>query len=124
MYLTGYNFKIYYQKDITNLADASSKRPDYDKSDKPQDLAWLPTFQNKLKGSFVIKWIKDKEGLDGEHSPKISFGQSHYNSEGLLRYNNVGMFAVANSWAPGQECQISHNKEVIENECVYLAYGC
>jgi hypothetical protein len=34
MYLTGYNFKIYYQKGIINLINTSSKRPDYDKSDK------------------------------------------------------------------------------------------
>jgi hypothetical protein len=34
MYLTGYNFEIYYQKGITNLADTPSKRLDYNKSDK------------------------------------------------------------------------------------------
>jgi hypothetical protein len=44
MYLTGYDFKIYYQKGTANPTNAPSKRPDYDKSDKPQDLAWLPTF--------------------------------------------------------------------------------
>jgi hypothetical protein len=87
-------------------------------------LAWLLTFQNKLKGSFAVEWIKDKEGLNDEHSSETFFGQSHYNGEGLLRYDNVGTFAAANSWALGQECQISYGEEVIKNECVYLACGC
>jgi hypothetical protein len=34
MYLTGYNFEIYYQKGITNLTDMPSKKPDYNKSNK------------------------------------------------------------------------------------------
>jgi hypothetical protein len=34
MYLIDYNFKIYYQKGITNPADTPSKKPDYNKSDK------------------------------------------------------------------------------------------
>jgi hypothetical protein len=68
--------------------------------------------------------MKNKGGLDGEHFPKTFFEQLHYNGEGLLRYNSVGTFATANSWALGQECQISHGEEVIENECVYLACEC
>jgi transposase InsO family protein len=124
MYLAGYDFEIHYRKGTANPADAPSRRPDYDESDGPQDLAWLPTFQNKLKGSFAVEWMKDKGGLDGEHSPETSFGQPHHDGEGLLRYDSVGTFAAANSWAPGQECQISHGEEVIENECVYLACGC
>jgi hypothetical protein len=31
MYLTGYNFEIYYQKGTANPADTLSKRLDYDK---------------------------------------------------------------------------------------------
>jgi hypothetical protein len=84
----------------------------------------LPTFQNKLKGSFAVKWIKDKGGLNGKHSPETFFRQPHYNGEGLLRYDSIGTFAAANSWALGQECQISHSKEVIKNKCVYLACEC
>jgi hypothetical protein len=34
MYLTGYDFEIYYQKSTANPANTSSKRPDYNKSDK------------------------------------------------------------------------------------------
>jgi hypothetical protein len=34
MYLAGYDFEIYYQKSIVNLADTLSKRPDYNKSDR------------------------------------------------------------------------------------------
>jgi hypothetical protein len=34
MYLAGYNFKIYYQKDTINSADTLNKRPDYNKSDR------------------------------------------------------------------------------------------
>jgi hypothetical protein len=68
--------------------------------------------------------MKDKRGLDGKHSPETSFKQPHYNGEGLLYYDSVGTFAAANSWAPGQECQISYSKEVIENKCVYLACKC
>jgi hypothetical protein len=97
MYLAGYDFKIHYQKGTANPADTPSKRPDYNKSNRPQDLAWLPTFQNKLKESFAVKWIKDKGGLDGEHSSKTFFEQPHHNSEGLLRYNSIGTFAAANS---------------------------
>jgi hypothetical protein len=65
--------------------------------------------------------MKDKRRLDSEHSPETFFKQLYYNSEGLLYYNSVGTFAVANSWALGQKCQISYSKEVIENKCVYLA---
>jgi hypothetical protein len=57
----------------------------------------LLTFQNKLKKSFAVKWIKDKKGLDSEHFPKTFFEQPHYNNKGLLRYNSVGTFAAANS---------------------------
>jgi hypothetical protein len=42
----------------------------------------------------------------------------------LLRYDSVGTFAAANSWALGQECQISHSEEVIKNKCVYLVCEC
>jgi hypothetical protein len=35
MYLAGYDFKIYYQKGIINPTNALSKRPDYNKSDRP-----------------------------------------------------------------------------------------
>jgi hypothetical protein len=35
MYLTGYNFEIYYQKGTANPVDTPSKRLDYNKSDKP-----------------------------------------------------------------------------------------
>jgi hypothetical protein len=35
MYLAGYDFKIHYQKGITNPADVLNKRPDYNKSDRP-----------------------------------------------------------------------------------------
>jgi hypothetical protein len=45
----------------------------------------------------VVKWIKDKRGLDGEHFLKTSFGQPYYNSKGLLCYDSVGTFAAANS---------------------------
>jgi hypothetical protein len=65
--------------------------------------------------------MKDKKGLDSKHFFKTFFGQPHYNSKGLLRYNSVGTFIVANSWALGQECQIFYSKEVIKNKCVYLA---
>jgi hypothetical protein len=41
--------------------------------------------------------MKDKEGLNSEHSLKTFFKQSHYNSEGLLRYNSISTFAAANS---------------------------
>jgi hypothetical protein len=34
MYLTGYDFEIYYQKSTINLTDTPSKRPDYNKSDE------------------------------------------------------------------------------------------
>jgi hypothetical protein len=68
--------------------------------------------------------MKDKGRLDGKHSPKTSFKQPHYDNKGLLRYNNISTFAAANSWALGQECQISYGKEVIKNKCVYLAYKC
>jgi hypothetical protein len=34
MYLISYDFEIYYQKGTINPADALSKRPDYNKSDK------------------------------------------------------------------------------------------
>jgi hypothetical protein len=34
MYLAGYNFKIYYQKSITNPANTPNKRPDYNKFNK------------------------------------------------------------------------------------------
>jgi hypothetical protein len=39
MYLAGYDFEIHYRKGTTNPTDALSKRLDYDKSDRPQDLA-------------------------------------------------------------------------------------
>jgi hypothetical protein len=38
MYLAGYNFEIHYQKGTANPVDALSKRPDYNKSNRPQDL--------------------------------------------------------------------------------------
>jgi hypothetical protein len=68
--------------------------------------------------------MKDKEGLNNKHSLKTFFRQPHYNNKGLLRYNSIGTFAAANSWALGQKCQISYSKEVIKNKCVYLAYKC
>jgi hypothetical protein len=72
----------------------------------------------------VVEWIKDKGGLDGKHSSETSFGQPHYDNKGLLCYDSVGTFAAANSWALGQECQISYGEEVIKNECVYLVCEC
>jgi hypothetical protein len=68
--------------------------------------------------------MKNKEGLDSKHSFKTFFKQPHYNGKGLLRYNSVGTFATANSWALGQECQISYSEKVIKNKCVYLACEC
>jgi len=52
MYLASYNFEIIYWKDTTNSANRPSRRLDY--KDGPIDLTWLLTFQNKLKGNFII----------------------------------------------------------------------
>jgi hypothetical protein len=54
-------------------------------------------FQNKLKRSFTIKWIKNKKGLNNKHFSKTFFKQPHYNGKGLLRYNSIGTFAAVNS---------------------------
>jgi hypothetical protein len=52
MYLATYDFEIIYRKGASNSADGPSRRPDYEEG--PADVTWLPTFQNKLKGSFAI----------------------------------------------------------------------
>ena len=64
MYLAGYDFEVHYRKGAANPADGPSRRPDYEESDGPQDIAWLPTFQNKLKGDFAVQWMRDNRGLD------------------------------------------------------------
>ncbi len=60
MYLTTYDFEILYRKGTANPANAPSRRPDY--VDGPANVTWLPTFQNKLKGSFAVamrRFIKE-----------------------------------------------------------------
>jgi hypothetical protein len=52
IYLATYDFEITYRKGASNSADAPSRRPDY--GEGPADVTWLPTFQNKLKGSFAV----------------------------------------------------------------------
>jgi hypothetical protein len=52
IYLTTYDFKITYRKGASNSANAPSRRPDY--KEGPANVTWLPTFQNKLKGSFTV----------------------------------------------------------------------
>ena len=51
MYLASYNFQIIFRKGTAHPADRPSRRPDY--VEGPADVTWLPTFHNKLKGSFA-----------------------------------------------------------------------
>jgi hypothetical protein len=67
MDLSAFDFEIKYRPGKTNPADAPSRRPDY-AGDPPvgiEDI--LPTFQKKMKGSFVL-------GLQAKYTDSVSVG--------------------------------------------------
>ena len=77
MYLATYDFEIHYCKGAADPADGPSRRSDYRESEGPADIAWLPTFQNKLKNAFAS--ALRSRGADIEAFPdeeyRVMFGQ-------------------------------------------------
>ena len=64
-----YNFEIIYYKGVLNPIDRPNRYPDYINS--PINVTWLPTFQNKLKGAFIIAiqaiiQVTEKSPLENE----------------------------------------------------------
>jgi len=65
--LSPFDFEIRYTPGKTNPADAPSRRPDYAPETEQGIGDLLPTFHNKMRGSFMkmlTSWVKTDSGMD------------------------------------------------------------
>src|SRR5438045_9352110 len=65
--LSLFDFEIWYTPGKMNPADAPSRRPDYAPEMEQGIGDLLPTFHNKMQGSFMkmlTSWVKTDSGMD------------------------------------------------------------
>lgn len=83
MHLAAYDFNIHYRKGVLNPADGPSRRPDYGPvNSEPEDLTWLPTLQNKLKGVLACRILSGQ--LVSGADPNDIVGRLHSHAAAVL----------------------------------------